>query len=108
MLAASAVDAESNRTVTVWIEDVAGAIARGVAVSVTTGGTRVRLAAKPAFAEGDAVSLRLSLQPGAPTIAMTARVAWVRCAGVANECGLEWTGSGEQRIALAGWLAAGD
>lgn len=110
MLAADAVavEREPDQRVMVWIEDGTGAIARGVAVSVTAGGTRVRLSETPAFDGGDAVSLRLCFQVGAPTVAMTARVVWVRAAGSTNECGLEWTATPRQRAALDTWLAAHD
>ena len=106
MQAASAVAVESERTVRIWIEERDGSIARGSATAVTAGGTRVRLDAKPGFDSGHEVSLRLCFQPGAPSVAMSARVAWVRSAGATNECGLEWTGSAEQRAALAPWLVA--
>jgi hypothetical protein len=106
MQAASAVAVESERTVRAWIEERDGSIARGSAVAVTSGGARVRLDAKPGFDSGHEVSLRLCFQPGAPSVAMSARVAWVRAAGATNECGLEWTASAEQRAALAPWLAA--
>jgi len=105
MQVASAVAVESERTVKVWIEARDGAIARGSAVSVTAGGTRVRLDSNPGFGNGEAVSLRLCFQPGAPSVPMTARVAWVRDAGATSECGLEWTGPADERYALAPWIA---
>jgi len=100
-----AVEREPDRTVMVWIEDGAGAIARGVAVSVTASGTRIHLSEKPSFDGGDEVSLRLCFHRGAPTVGMTARVAWVRAAGSTNECGLEWTATPQQRAGLDPWLA---
>jgi hypothetical protein len=96
----------TNRQVMVWIEDGEGVIVRGVAESVTASGARVRLAEPPSFAEGAEVALRLCLEPGAPTVAATARVATLRSEGAVTECGLEWTAAARQRGAIAAWLPA--
>jgi hypothetical protein len=93
MLAASAAGlVESPEWIPmVWVEDRVGAIARGLADSVTAIGAQVRLGDEPQIAEGDLVSLRLCLERGAPTEARRARITWVRQTGGSTvECGLEW------------------
>jgi hypothetical protein len=93
MLAATTVarvEGASDFTAMVWIEDRTGAIARGSADSVTASGASVRLSDRAQLAEGDLVSLRLCLERNAPTVARWARIIWVRPAGNALECGLEW------------------
>lgn len=85
----------ADETVMVWIEDGAGAITRGRAASTTATSAQVRLTGRPSFAAGDAVALRISFEPGAPTVALAARVAWVRSVGDATECSLKWVAPGE-------------
>jgi hypothetical protein len=99
-------DSQSPQKVMVWVEDDAGTISRGQADSISTSGARVRLAGTPAFATGDEVALRMCFEPGAPTIATTARVSWLRVVGDAAECALEWTAPQPQRAALDAWLAS--
>jgi len=99
-------EGQTHREVMVWIEDSDGSIARGVAEAVTAQGARVRLAGPPAFAQGAEVALRISFDREAPTVAATARVSFVRAAGAAVECGLEWTVPSKQRGAFEAWLAA--
>lgn len=83
----------TDGTAIVWIEDGAGAIARGLADSVTASGAHARISGRPAIAAGEEVALRLCFEPGTPTVALAARVAWVRSVDDAMECGLEWTGT---------------
>ena len=90
----------------VWIEDGEGAIARGVAESVTAAGACVRLAERPAFGQGAEVALRLCFERDAPTVAATARVSFLHAEGAAVECGLEWTAPAQQRKAMEAWLPA--
>jgi hypothetical protein len=97
----AAVDSEVERPVAVWIEDHDGRIVRGVAESVTTSGAQVRLSAPAAFRQGAEVALRISFDPGAPTVATTARVSWVRSEGGTPECALAWTGPADE---VARWL----
>jgi hypothetical protein len=101
MANAVAVDSEVERPVAVWIEDCDGKIVRGVAESVTTSGAEVRLSAPAAFRQGAEVALRISFDPGSPTVATTARVSWLRSEGGAPECALAWTGSDD---VVASWL----
>jgi hypothetical protein len=84
------VERRSDFNALVWIEDATGTIVRGSAESVTDRGLRVRLAEKPGFAAGAVVALRLCLERGAPTVARTARVSWVRGGDESAECALEW------------------
>jgi len=104
MTPANVVTAEGlvDRPVAVWIEDGDGAIVRGVAESVTTGGAHVRLARQPGFGSGAGVALRICFDPEQPTVATTARVSWVRTESGQAECGLEWT----ERGRLDEWLAS--
>jgi hypothetical protein len=99
-------EGHTRREVMVWIEDGEGAIARGVAESVTAAGARVRLAERPGFVQGAEVALRLCFERGAPTVAATARVASLQGEGAAVECGLEWTASPQQRGEIEAWLKA--
>jgi hypothetical protein len=74
-------EGHTHQEVMVWIEDGEGAIARGVAESVTASGARVRLAEQPGFTQGAEVALRLCFERNAPTVAATARVSFRRCFG---------------------------
>lgn len=107
MLAATAVATQrpSDESPMVWIEDGASRIARGQASSVSREGLQVRLSQAPAFAQGDEVVVRLSLERGAPTVSWTARVAWVRGAAGQVECGLQWSTPPGERRELDAWLA---
>jgi len=89
----------------VWIEDGKGEITRGQADSVTAEGLLVRLAEPPSFGREDEVAVRICFDRGAPTVAATACVAWLRAGEGVVECGLRWTESAEQRAALDAWLA---
>jgi hypothetical protein len=91
-----------DRPLAVWIEDGDGAIVRGVAESVTTGGAHVRLAAEPGFGKGAGVALRICFDPEQPTVATTARVSWVRTESGQPECELEWI----ERGTLEDWLGS--
>ena len=106
MAAAQAGEGSSGRTVWVWIEDAEGAIVRGQTDSVTSCGACVRLAERPAFEVGYEVALRLCFEQGADTVALRARVRFVRSADGAAECGLEWTPSASQGAALAPWITS--
>lgn len=101
MASVAVVESPTERPVAVWIEDRDGTIVRGVAESVTERGVHVRLSGPPAFAQGTEVALRISFDPGRPTVATTARVSWVRSEGGPAECGLEWT---ETEAVVASWL----
>jgi hypothetical protein len=105
MATASIVSGESpiDRPLAVWIEDGEGTILRGVAESVTRGGAHIRLSAMPAFGQGTGVALRICFDPDCPTVAILARVSWVRSEGGEAECVVEWTGA---RATLDEWLAS--
>jgi len=105
MTAMNAAEGHSERTVMVWIENREGAIARGVAESVTSSGVCVRLADAPAFEVGHDVSLRICFERGTPTVALGARVRFVRNTTGTPECGLEWTALAPQRAALDAWIS---
>ncbi len=106
MTATNAGKGDTDRTVMVWIENPEGSITRGLAESVTSSGACVRLAETPAFDAGAEVALRICFERGAPTVALRARVRFVRGAEGYLECGLEWTASPLQRAALDAWLAS--
>ena len=89
----------------VWIEDRTARIARGEADTVTSEGLQVRLSETPGFGQGDEVAVRLSFQRGAATVAVTARVAWVRGGAGQVECGLQWSTPPSERRDLEAWLA---
>jgi len=95
----------SGRNAIVWIEDAASHIARGQADSVTREGLHVQLSEAPAFGQGDEVAVRLALERGAPTVATTARVAWVRTGTASAECSLQWSAPASERKALEAWIA---
>jgi hypothetical protein len=99
-------EGHTHQEVMVCIEDGEGAIARGVAESVTASGARVRLAEQPGFTQGAEVALRLCFERNAPTVAATARVSFLRAEGALVECGLEWTAPAQQRKAMEAWLPA--
>jgi hypothetical protein len=94
-----------EQTMMVWIEDGKGKITRGQADSVTAEGLCVRLDESPSFGREDEVAVRICFDRGAPIVASTACVAWLRAGEGAVECGLRWTESAEQRAALDAWLA---
>ncbi len=94
-----------EQTMMVWIEDGKGEIARGEADAVTAEGLCVRLAESPTFGREDEVAVRICFDRGAPTVASSACVAWLRAGEGVVECGLRWTESAEQRAALDAWLA---
>ena len=68
-------------------------------------GLQVRLSEAPGFGQGDEVAVRLSFERGAATVAVTARVAWLRGAAGQVECGLEWSTPPSERKDLEAWLA---
>lgn len=92
------------RSAMVWIEDGASRIARGEADAITRQGMHVRLTEAPGFGQGDVVAARLAFERGAPTVATTARVEWVRVAEGQAECGLQWSGPPSERKDLEAWL----
>jgi hypothetical protein len=104
--ASTSIESQCELSAMVWVEDEAGTIFRGQADAVTASGARVCLDGNPILATGDEVALRLCFEPGAPTIATTARVTWVGVAGDSTECGLEWTAPEQERGALDAWLAS--
>lgn len=89
--------------VPVWIENRDGTIVRGTAESVSANGAHVRLVGTPRFGEGEGVALRMSVHPGSPTVAATARVSWIRSDDGPAECGLEWT---SREVSLDEWLVS--
>jgi hypothetical protein len=99
-------EGHSERTVMVWIESREGAIARGVAESVTSSDACVRLADTPAFEVGQDVSLRICFERGTATVALEARVRFVRNTNGTPECGLEWSALAPQRAALDAWISS--
>ncbi len=94
----------SERIAMVWIEDGASRICRGQADSVTLEGLHVRLSDPPAFGQGDDVAVRIAFERGAPTVATTARVGWVRASSDAVECSLQWNTPASERKDLEAWL----
>jgi hypothetical protein len=94
-----------KRVALVWIEDQASRIARGEADTVTREGLHALLAEPPAFAEGDAVAVRIAFERGAPTVAITGRVAWLRATAGRTECALEWNAPPSERRDLEAWLS---
>ena len=106
MTATNAGSGTSSRDVMVWIESSDGTITRGRAESVSSNGACVRLDGAPAFQSGAEASLRLSFDRNAPSLALRARVRFVRQAEGAFECGLEWTVPGSQRAELDAWLSS--
>jgi hypothetical protein len=90
----------------VWIENGEGSIARGVAESVTGSGACVRLTETPAVETGQEVALRISFERGAPTVALRARVRFVRNEQGTVECGLEWIAPAPPRAVLDAWIAS--
>lgn len=89
----------------VWIEDRASRISRGEAAAVTSEGLRVTLSEPPAFARGDEVAVRLALERGSPTVAVTARVERVEAGGAGVvECSLAWNAPESERKKLEAWL----
>ena len=107
MPSGNAVAADHSRKLSamVWIEDGAARISRGEADAVTSEGLHVKLSEAPAFGQGDEVAVRLSFKRGAATVAVTARVAWVRGAADQVECGLQWSTPPSERRDLEAWLA---
>jgi hypothetical protein len=91
-------------TVMLWIESGAGTIVRGHVDSIGAAGVRVRLAQQPDFVQGDEVAVRICFERGAPTVAVRARVDWLREDGDAVECELVWTAAAEERADLDAWL----
>src|SRR5262245_21606088 len=106
MTATNARQGLSNRDVMVWIENGDGSIARGHAESVSSSGACVRLDGAPRFESGAEVSLRMSFDRNAPSLALRARVRFVRRNEGHMECGLEWTAPGPERAELEAWLSS--
>jgi PilZ domain len=106
MTATNAGEGLSNRDVMVWIESGDGSIARGHAESVSSSGACVRLDGAPGFESGAEVSLRLSFDRHAPSLALRARVRFVRRNEGRIECGLEWTVPARERTELEAWLSS--
>lgn len=92
-------------TALVWIEDDAGRISRGETDKITSEGLQVRLPDAPGFGQGDEVAVRLSFERGAATVAVTARVVWLRGAAGQVECCVEWSTPPSERRDLEAWLA---
>ncbi len=90
----------------VWIEGAGARISRGDAETVTHEGLQARLAEAPEFSLGEEVAVRLSFERGAATVALKARVAWVREAAGRVECGLQWSTPPSERKDLEAWLAS--
>lgn len=101
---AAATNGSPKLTAMVWIEDRSARISRGQADVVTSEGLQVWLGEAPAFGRGDEVAVRLSFEQGAATVAVTARVAWVRGALDRVECGLHWSTPPSERRDLEAWL----
>jgi hypothetical protein len=89
----------------VWIEDAAARISRGEADTISSEGLQVRLSEAPGFDQGDEVAVRLSFERGAATVAVKARVAWLRGTAGEVECGLQWSTPPSERRDLEAWLA---
>lgn len=104
-VSAAARDDSHKLRAMVWIEDAAARISRGEADTITSEGLQVRLSEAPGFGQGDEVAVRLSFERGAATVAVTARVAWLRGAAGQVECGLQWSTPPSERRDLEAWLA---
>jgi len=94
-----------EQTVMLWIESGAGKITRGHVDSIGAEGVRVRIAEEPDFSQGDEVAVRVCFDRGAPTVAVKARIDWLRADGDAVECELRWTAGADERADLDAWLA---
>jgi hypothetical protein len=107
MPSGNAVAADHSRKLSamVWIEDGAARISRGESDAITSEGLQVKLSEAPAFGRGDEVAVRLSFERGAATVAVKARVAWVRGMLDQVECGLQWSTPPSERHDLDAWLA---
>jgi hypothetical protein len=106
MTATNAGEGQSNRDVMAWIESGEGSIARGHAESVSSNGACVRLDGAPAFETGAEVNIRLSFDRNAPSLALRARVRFVRRNEGRVECGLEWSVPAPERAELEAWLSS--
>lgn len=95
-----------GRSAMVWIEDAGSRIARGEADAITREGMHVKLAEAPGFGQGEVVAARVAFERGAPTVATTARVAWLRVEAGRAECALEWSGPPSERKELEAWLGS--
>lgn len=102
---AVATEATNGIGAMVWIEDAAARISRGEADGVSREGLHVKLAEAPAFRQGDEVAVRIAVERGAPTLATTARVGFVRGGAGGVECGLVWCAPAGERRELDAWLA---
>ena len=102
---AAVTDRSHKLSAMVWIEDAAARISRGQADAVTSEGLHVKLSEAPEFGQGEEVAVRISFERGAATVALSARVAWVRGAAGQVECGLQWSTPPSERRDLEAWLA---
>ena len=81
---------ESREPIRAWIESRDGAIVRGVVDVLAEDGAVILLADSDAIDAGDAVTVRLSFDRAAPTLASGALVLSIRAGEDASECEVEW------------------
>jgi hypothetical protein len=97
---------DQSGPVLTWLENGSGAIARGMAVELSSDRARITLTEAATLAPGDEVAVRLSFDRDTDTVAATGRVLAIRANGEAPVCELEWTHSGPDREQLEALIAA--
>jgi hypothetical protein len=78
-------------TVRAWIESAEGSIARGRVEALSDLGAVIRLTPAASVDEGEAVAVRLSVDPNSPTVGRAARVLRVLSEAESSLCEVEWT-----------------
>ena len=88
--------------VRIWVENVEGAIARGIVEVLSDHSAVVRLIGADLITSGNDVTVRIAVSRNSPTLGGAAHVRWVKPAGDdTSECELEWTHTGPERDQLA-------
>ena len=73
-----------------WIESREGSIGRGIVETLSRDGALLQWTGGLAVRGGDEVMVRLSFDPGSPTLGLAARVLWVQADGRAAEGEVQW------------------
>ena len=97
---------DQSGPVLMWLENGSGAIARGMAVELSSARARIRLTEAANLAPGDEVAVRLSFDRDRDTVAAAGRVLALRTDGGEPVCELEWTHTGPAREQLGALIAA--
>ena len=92
--------------VLMWLENGSGAIARGMAVELSSARARIRLTEASTLAPGDEVAVRLSFDRDRDTVAAAGRVLAMQTNGEKPVCEMEWTHTGAAREQLGALIAA--